>query len=49
MTAYESFENTKNDFIKKYITFDNILSCLAVTIYTVGFSFVIYKYIHPDD
>ena len=48
MTLYESFKNDKDDFIKKYFTFDNVLCCLSVSVYAVGFSILIYKYVHPD-
>ena len=48
MTLYESFKNDKDDFIKKYFTFDNVLCCLSVSVYAIGFSILIYKYVHPD-
>jgi hypothetical protein len=42
--SYESFQRCKDDIYTRHITIDNVLSCLAITLYLGGMGYLIYRY-----
>jgi hypothetical protein len=43
--SYESFQRAKDHFYNTHITLDNVLSCLAISVYIGGMAYIIYRYV----
>jgi len=42
--TYESFQRCKDNIYAHHITLDNFLSCIAITFYMGGLTYVMYRY-----
>lgn len=43
--GYEHFQKCKDNIYNTHITLDNVLSCLAITIYIGSMAYLIYQYV----